>query len=432
MANVDFAVIDVETTGFSPAKHDRVIEIAIIRVDGKGRTIDEYSTLVNPKRDVGPTHVHGISASDLVQAPEFIDIAGDVLERLSGAVLTAHNARFDLAFINSEFCRVGIQLPETASLCTLQLVTRTEHWLPSRRLDELCRFFGIELRGAHSALEDARATKSLLFTCIKRLRCRLPVQCSELCLLGTSGQVCERASWPKLPANGVTCTRVIASERLRNQASPITSMLSRLPPKTDEFPELIVYLELLDRVLEDRRVTEEEMGALEAVATDLGLSREQVVKAHESYFIDLVRIAMADNILSDLEQKDLDLVRRLLALSEARASELIASARRWHSDSEVVSTCGTRCVDRAIEGKTVCFTGELQCTINGERISRSIAEDIAQRHGMVIRKGVSKKLDYLVAADPDSMSGKAVKARDYGIPVIAELVFWQMLGIDTE
>ncbi len=70
--------------------------------------------------------------------------------------------------------------------------------------------------------------------------------------------------------------------------------------------------------------------------------------------------------------------------------------------------------------------------INGEVVSRATAERVAMEHGMVVRKGVVKKLDYLVVADPESMSGKANKAREYGVRILAEPVFWHMMGVNVE
>jgi ATP-dependent Lhr-like helicase len=105
----EFCVVDVETTGFSPRLGDRVVEVAAVRMQADGTVTDEWSTLVNPRRDVGATHVHGITATDLVDAPLFGEIAGDLLERLDGAVLTAHNLRFDQQFLVAEVgrCRAG-------------------------------------------------------------------------------------------------------------------------------------------------------------------------------------------------------------------------------------------------------------------------------------------------------------------------------------
>ena len=64
LGSTPFAVVDVETTGFSPRLHDRVVEVAVVRLE-HGQPVEEYTTLVNPGRDVGPTHVHGITGSDV-------------------------------------------------------------------------------------------------------------------------------------------------------------------------------------------------------------------------------------------------------------------------------------------------------------------------------------------------------------------------------
>ena len=62
-----YAVFDIETTGFSPALNHRIVEVAVVLVDDDGNTLCEWDTLVNPKRDVSATEVHGLSASDLYQ-----------------------------------------------------------------------------------------------------------------------------------------------------------------------------------------------------------------------------------------------------------------------------------------------------------------------------------------------------------------------------
>lgn len=91
LSETPFAVLDVETTGFSPLNGDRIVEVAVVRV-GPEATV-EYFTLVNPMRDVGPTHVHGLSDADVAEAPMFNEIVGDLLEVLSGAVMVARPVR---------------------------------------------------------------------------------------------------------------------------------------------------------------------------------------------------------------------------------------------------------------------------------------------------------------------------------------------------
>ncbi len=87
-------VVDVETTGFGP--NDRVVEIAAITLDpATWETVDEYDTLINPGRDVGPTGVHGITASMVEAAPTFSDIIAAIAGRLQGSLLIAHNLAFD-------------------------------------------------------------------------------------------------------------------------------------------------------------------------------------------------------------------------------------------------------------------------------------------------------------------------------------------------
>src|SRR6478752_4370919 len=113
-----FAVVAIATTGFSPANGDRIVEIAVARVDAAGLVSDEYATLVDPGRDVGPVFVHGISNSEVRDAPRFADIAGELLDRLDGAVVVLHDGAFVERFLDAEFARVGVDLPLAPALCS--------------------------------------------------------------------------------------------------------------------------------------------------------------------------------------------------------------------------------------------------------------------------------------------------------------------------
>src|SRR3954467_8132993 len=156
-----YAVIDVETTGFSPAAGDRIVEVAIARVDAHGRIEDEYATLVDPGRDVGPVFVHGISNTEVLGAPTFADIAGELLDRMDGAVVVAHNATFEERFLAAEFARMGLALPLNPALCSLWLARRTLQ-APNHKLTTLARVTGLSTAGAHTALGDVRTVAALL------------------------------------------------------------------------------------------------------------------------------------------------------------------------------------------------------------------------------------------------------------------------------
>lgn len=169
-----FAVVDVETTGLSPAS-DRVIEIAVVRCAPDGTIVDEWSTLVDPGRDPGPTHVHGITAGDLVGAPPFPAIADELLARLDGHVVTAHNLSFDESFLSSELRAASLDLPAAPSLCTLELARLVLDGQKRHSLAACAESLGIVHESAHRALADTLVTARVLAAFLERLH---PAQAS--------------------------------------------------------------------------------------------------------------------------------------------------------------------------------------------------------------------------------------------------------------
>ncbi len=158
-----YTVIDLETTGFSPLKGDRIVEIGVVYVSPTGEIQNGWTTLVNPHRDVGATRIHGITASDVTAAPGFGDIAPYVLQSISGRMVAAHNAQFDLRFLTYELQQAGVpitQLP-LPHVCTM---TWSSSFVrsPTRRLHDVCHACGIDIHHAHSAYGDAMATAQLL------------------------------------------------------------------------------------------------------------------------------------------------------------------------------------------------------------------------------------------------------------------------------
>lgn len=158
---LEFAVLDTETTGLDP-RTDRVCEIALVRMRGDGTVVDTYDTLVDPACPIQNADFHGIVDADVRGAPEFSLIAGDLLGRMSGAILVAHNLPFDARMIEAELRRAGHDPPVLAGLCTLT-ASRSQLDLPSYRLPELVRALtGAPPPRTHWALGDARACALLL------------------------------------------------------------------------------------------------------------------------------------------------------------------------------------------------------------------------------------------------------------------------------
>ena len=118
-----YAVIDTETTGLLPSHRHRVIEVAVVLLDARGQVEHEWVTLLNPQRDLGPQHIHGILTADVLAAPEFADVARPLGELLAGRMVVGHNVEFDLGFLRAEFARLGVAVPliTERSMCTMAL-----------------------------------------------------------------------------------------------------------------------------------------------------------------------------------------------------------------------------------------------------------------------------------------------------------------------
>ena len=130
-----------------------------------------------------------------------------------------------------------------------------------------------------------------------------------------------------------------------------------------------------------------------------------------------------------LEAADLRLVGEFLGLDADTVNGAISS-RPPRPAAE--GRGQTNELARLPPGTTVCFTGTLYATVLGAPITRDQAHLLATRAGLVVLEGVSKKLDVLIVADPQSASGKAQKARSYGTRIIAEAVFWRSIGAETD
>ncbi len=161
MKKKQFAIVDLETTGGS-ARYDRIIEVAIVLHDGN-EIIDQYQTLVNPKQTIPEqiTRLTGITNEMVADAPEFYEIAREVVERTESAVFVAHNVRFDYGFLKREFERLGYTYSRRL-LCTVRLSRKTLPGLRSYSLGNLIKHFDIKVKDRHRALADALATAELL------------------------------------------------------------------------------------------------------------------------------------------------------------------------------------------------------------------------------------------------------------------------------
>src|ERR1700728_1275163 len=152
-------VFDTETTGLDPYQGHRLVEIGCIELVNRFPTGQTFHHYLNPERDVPQEAfaIHGLSYNSLKDKPLFSDIAVELLGCRGDAPLIAHNASFDLGFLNAELERVKQPVIPRDRLIDTLLLARRKHPGGSNRLDDLCARYGIDnsRRTKHGALLDA-------------------------------------------------------------------------------------------------------------------------------------------------------------------------------------------------------------------------------------------------------------------------------------
>lgn len=171
LRNTTFVVVDLETTGLSPA-NCHIIEIGAVKTRG-GEELGRFHTLVDPGVPLPAviTKITHITENDLIGAPQIATALADFLQFARGAVLVAHNAKFDISFLRAACTDTGLRWPEPTVLDTLALARRVIAPSEARsyRLGELARLIGTEVTPNHRALDDAAATAEVLYELIARL-----------------------------------------------------------------------------------------------------------------------------------------------------------------------------------------------------------------------------------------------------------------------
>ncbi len=163
---MEFAIVDIETTGGSPAGGG-ITEIAVLIHDGEG-IVREFQTLVNPGHGI-PAYITGLTGIDngmVRDAPAFQEIEEELWELLDGRVFVAHSVNFDYGFIREAFLKTGREF-KPQKLCTVRLSRKAYPGLSSYSLGRICENQKIPILARHRAMGDARATAILFDRIIK-------------------------------------------------------------------------------------------------------------------------------------------------------------------------------------------------------------------------------------------------------------------------
>ncbi len=291
MDSVPFSVVDCETTGLGP--RDRIVELAIVTVDPcTGEVVDEFETIVNPGRDVGPVDIHGISAEMASMAPRFEEVAPVVAARLNHSTVVAHNLAFDLRMLGQEFARVNTSIDWGDGICTMRAT--------GLALGHAARAVGVRLSRHHRALNDARAAAAIVVDLGVR---RNGAPC---CIGSSKGQ--ESCRTLRRDAFGVVIDVPI---RRWARAACIPSSVEAC----------VEYFDLLEHVLADLALSNAEAMELKSLRESIGLRDSQVRSMHEAYFESLRLAACSDGVVTARERELLQSVAHALGISRDEVPE---------------------------------------------------------------------------------------------------------------
>ena len=152
-------VLDTETTGLSPDNGDRIVEIGCVELINHVPTNNTYQVYLNPEKDMDPgaEKVHGLTNEFLLDKPKFIEIADSFLEFIGDSNLIAHNADFDINFLNSELVRAKKDKINNDRVVDTLKIARSKFPGARNSLDALCKRFFVDNsnRSLHGALLDS-------------------------------------------------------------------------------------------------------------------------------------------------------------------------------------------------------------------------------------------------------------------------------------
>lgn len=374
--------VDVETTGLDAAA-DRVLELAIVRLDRHGRVEDEWVSLLDPGCDVGPTFIHHITNEMIAGAPAFRDVLGDVVVRLEGGIIVSHYAEFEDGFIRSELGRLGVEIAPQPGLCTLEL-SRDMLDAPNFRLATCCDHVGLDQPDTGGALGDARCKAHLARHLLSNPMVRMAWSTYPTLL-------------PRYPRRATPRTRV--TELRKGRTGWMADVIAKLPVTTGvaEEPIADAYLDAVARALEDGKLTGDEAKVLARMAGRAGLGAAELAALNSRFLDGLAASALDDHVLTSAELAQM-----------RRSAQLLGSPGYFDHLADQVARPSPRTSRTAVPPRVWCSPGIPQ-------LHRAALE----RAGLSIAANLTPKVRAVIVSEFDVDDPRVRRARDLGIAVVS-------------
>lgn len=171
LSELDYTVLDLETTGFNLPPLDRIIEIGAVRISNM-KVVDEFSILVNPLKSIPPivSEITHITNEDVKNALKIGRALKGLFKFSANSIIVAYNVSFDFEFIVEASKRSIGYIPKENTLCAFELSKRLLYFLDRYDLDFVCDYLNIKIEDRHRALGDARATAKLFLILLDILK----------------------------------------------------------------------------------------------------------------------------------------------------------------------------------------------------------------------------------------------------------------------
>ena len=302
MAQTPFAVLDIETTGAN-AGLDRIVEISVIRLNPQSAKPEvAFDTLLNPRCPVTLTEVHGISQSDITDAPTFDAVAALLVAAISDAVIVAHNAYFDIRFLRAELGRVGVDF-EAPYLCTMLL--RPLLGMGSAvSLEQQCKQHGIQIGdGPHVASVDATATAFMMLRYMREFQTKGIATFSDLAARGAPTKYPFLASFAAAPLNATAVSGLPVPTTTKSRADKPT--VEHFGTGAHVAVRREDYLSAVMNALSDFHLSDHELSYLTQLREQQNLTDGQVRAAHARVYTYLLTAVSQDGVIDEQERAGL-------------------------------------------------------------------------------------------------------------------------------
>lgn len=316
LRDTPISVIDFETTGLSARSGARIVEIAVVRLDPGQEPRVVLDTLIDPEGPVLCTSIHGIDDDDVLGAPRFTEILGEVVVALDDSIVAAFNASFDISFLAEE-AKLALntsRLRIPPHICLMWM--RPLLGLSKRcSLEVACQQHGLRA-GTHRAAEDALACAYMWKYYLEAAEQAGFHTWTQLATAG-SHKYLSTLGWPPYSSNdfseiGGKICGTAKKPRREQIISPISSATTGQSAAASPAQAARAYWRALVEASADGRIDSAEIDGLRRLRFELGVSDAVIRDTHARLFADFLRVCAEDGVITDEEANKLRDAREAL------------------------------------------------------------------------------------------------------------------------